>query len=235
MGGPARRRITFPTGGRAWAVEWPPDGNGDALVAALGLGPPRPTVVLNGTTATLDEGVAALLGPAGLAGLAAEDGLAVVTGGTDAGVFSLLGRAVADPAVPLVGVAPAGRVTWPGRATAPPDGAVPLEPHHTHFALVDGDAWGDETPVLLALAATLSRGAGSVAVVCGGGPITRQEALGHARAGRPIVVVAGSGRVADELAAGQLLLAERGARLIVCPLSAGPAALVEAVRAALAN
>jgi len=236
---PARRRITFPTGGTAWAVDWPADGDGegDALVTALGLAPPRPTVVLNGTTATLDDGVADLLGADGLAGVAAEDGLALVTGGTDAGVFALLGRALASPKIPLVGVAPAGLVTWPGRAPgrgqpADEDGAVPLEPHHTHFVLVDGRAWGDETPVLLAVAAALSRGSSSVAVVCGGGPVTRQEILGHARADRPIVVVAGSGRVADQLVAGEILPAPP-ARVTVSPLAAGPAGLAEAVRAAL--
>jgi hypothetical protein len=78
---------------------------------------------------------------------------------------------------------------------------VPLEPHHTHFVLVDGDAWGDETPALLALAGALARLAPSVAVICGGGAVTRTEVAGHQRAGRPIVAVAGSGRVADELPA----------------------------------
>jgi hypothetical protein len=38
-----------------------------------------------------------------------------------------------------------------------------------------------------------------VAVICGGGAVTRAEVAGHQRAGRPIVAVAGSGGVADEL------------------------------------
>jgi sulfur carrier protein ThiS len=167
-------------------VEARPDATGDDLLAALGLPAPRATLVLNGTTAERDPRMAEVL--ADLAGAAVRERLTVVTGGTDAGVFSLFGAAMAEPTAPLVGVAPRGR-----------DG-VPLEPHHTHVVLVDGDAWGDETPALLALAEALARLGPSVAVICGGGPVTRAELAGHQRAGRPIVAVAGSGGVADELA-----------------------------------
>jgi SLOG in TRPM, prokaryote/SMODS and SLOG-associating 2TM effector domain 1 len=78
----------------------------------------------------------------GLARVVSEERLTLITGGTDAGVFSLLGAGLGDhsPAA-SVGVAPAGRVTWPGRTDAAPD-AVPLEPHHSHFALVEGEEWG---------------------------------------------------------------------------------------------
>jgi hypothetical protein len=58
--------------------------------------------------------------------------------------------------------------------------------------------------------------------------VTRAEVAGHVRAGRPVVVLAGSGRFADELAG-----AHDGPHVTVCPLSAGPAALVEAVLAVL--
>jgi hypothetical protein len=233
-----RYGIAFPTGITARAVDSPRECAGEALAAALGLSAPRPTVVVNGTAAELDPSLAAaataVLGPAGLAGLAATEGLTLVTGGTDAGIFSVLGRSMADRSVPLIGVAPRNLVTWPGCGPpGPRPGAIPLEPHHSHFVLVDGAAWGDETPALLALAAALGTGdgAGSVAVICGGGPVTRTEALGHAKAGRPMLVLAGSGRFADELAAAPL----PGARITVCPLAAGPAALIEAVVAALGD
>jgi TRPM family ion channel len=229
-----RYGIVFPTGITARAVDSPPGCAGPALASALGLAGGRPTIVVNGTATELDPslapGVAAVLGPPGLAALAATERLVLVTGGTDAGIFSILGQSVADRSVPLVGVAPRDLVTWPGCGPpGPRPGAIPLEPHHSHFVLVDGAAWGDETPALLALAAALSDGAGSVAVICGGGPVTRNEALGHARAGRPMVVLAGSGRFADELAAAPL----PGARITVCPLAAGPDSLVDALLAAL--
>ncbi|MDP1804901.1 MAG: hypothetical protein Q8K72_07035 [Acidimicrobiales bacterium] len=176
-------------------VEARADAGGDELLAALGLPAPRATVILNGTTAECDPALAGVLGE--LAAAARRERLTVVTGGTDAGIFALFGAAMGDePTAPLVGVAPRDRA------------GVALEPHHTHYVLVDGDAWGDETPALLALAGALGRLAPSVAVICGGGPLTRTEVAGHQAAGRPIVAVAGSGGVAGELAgvaAGELV------------------------------
>jgi SLOG in TRPM, prokaryote len=154
-------------------------------VAGLELPAPRATVILNGTTAECDPALAGVLGE--LAAAVTRERLTVITGGTDAGIFHLFGAAMAEATAPLVGVAPQNRE------------GVPLEPHHTHAVLVEGDDWGVETPVLLALADALSRRAPSVAVICGGGSVTRLEVAGHQQAGRPIVAVAGSGGVADEL------------------------------------
>jgi hypothetical protein len=165
-------------------VEARADAGGDELLAALGLPAPRATVVLNGTTAECDPAVAGVL--AELAAAVKRERLTVVTGGTDAGIFRLFGAAMTEPTAPLVGVAPRHRA------------GVALEPHHTHFVLVEGDAWGDETPALLALAGALGSLAPSVAVICGGGEGTRAEVAGHRRAGRPILAVAGSGGAADE-------------------------------------
>lgn len=232
-------------------METPPDTGGDELLAALRLPPPTGTIVVNGSVATLEEGLserlAAVVGSNGLAGTVEREGLTAVTGATDAGIFSILGRAMAGGPAPLVGVAPRRLVTWPGRLPVGlrwlDRGRVPLEPHHSHFVLVDGHEWGDETPALLALARALNVLAPSVALLCGGGPVTRNEVLGHVRDGRPVVVVAGSGRFADELAAA--LNGHRGdhdaeveeiltnGRLTVCPLSDGAPALVGAVCAAL--
>jgi hypothetical protein len=169
-------------------IEARADAGGDELLAALGLPAPRATVILNGTTAECDPGVAGVLGD--LATAVMRERLTVVTGGTDAGIFTLFGAEMAEPTAALVGVAPRNRA------------GVALEPHHTHFVLVEGDAWGDETPALLALAGALGRLAPTVAVICGGGEGTRTEVAGHRRAGRPIVAVAGSGGVADELPEG---------------------------------
>jgi hypothetical protein len=248
---PRQRTIAFADGATAHLLETPPDTGGDELLAALRLPPPRGTIVVNGSVAALERGLgerlAAVVGSDGLAGAVESEGLTAVTGATDAGIFAILGRAMAGGPSPLVGVAPRRLVTWPGRLPAGlrwlDRGRVPLEPHHSHFVLVDGREWGDETPALLALARALHVLAPSVALVCGGGPVTRREVLGHVRDGRPVVVVAGSGRFADELAAA--LNGHRGdhdvgmdeivaqGRLTVCPLSEGAPALVDAVHAAL--
>ena len=166
-------------------VEARADAGGDELLAALDLPAPRATVILNGTTAECDPALAGVL--TALAGAAIRERLTVVTGGTDAGIFHLFGAAMREPTAPLIGVAPRHRE------------GVPLEPHHTHAVLVEGDDWGVETPALLALSDALGRLAPSVAVICGGGAVTRREVQGHLRARRPLIAVAGSGGVADEL------------------------------------
>jgi hypothetical protein len=225
---------------------------GDELVAALGLPPPRGLLVLNGSTTPLDHSPHAQRKDfaRGLAAFVAVETLTVVTGGTAAGMFALLGEAVGEPTAPLVGVAPAGAVTWYGAPPRPspepeppePEDAVALEPHHTHFVLVQGQQWGDETPAMLALAGALGRSGGSVAMLYGGGAISRRETLGHVRAGRPVCVIEGSGRLADELVAvlrgaapGDDLMEEIVAtgdvRIVNVAASAG--ALAEVLRAAL--
>jgi hypothetical protein len=177
---------------------------GSRIVQQLDLPPVRGVVVLNGGTIELDgereARLRALLGD-GLAAVVKEDGLTVVTGGTDAGVFALFGAALGDgSSVSAVGVAPLERVRWPGRDTAGDD-AVPLEPHHSHVVLVDGREWGDETGTMMRLVGALAAGVPSLAVLAGGGAIARRELLAHVRAGRRVVVLAGSGRLADDVAA----------------------------------
>src|SRR4051794_11570919 len=189
------REIDLGGGRTAVAVDAPPDVAGADAAAALGIPRPRALVVLNGGPAELAPGLRAALRQSlgdGVARVAVDERLTVVTGGTDAGIFALFGEALGDgrPAA-CVGVAPEGLVS--------PDG-VRLEPHHTHFLLVRGDEWGVETDAMLELTAALGRDCPSIVVVAGGGEGARREVLAHVRAGREVAVLAGSGRLADELA-----------------------------------
>lgn len=124
---------------------------------------------------------------------------AVVDGGTDTGVMQLMGRARAESRrdFPLVGVIPSTLAALPGRP-AHAD-AAQVEPNHTHFVLVPGDTWGDEGPWLARLAEMI--GDRSATVLVNGGEISRHDAELCVQAGRPLIVLAGSGRTADALAA----------------------------------
>jgi SLOG in TRPM, prokaryote len=239
--GLARQTITFTGGRRALAVMAPTDVSGVDAVAALQLEPPRALIVLVGSTSKLPAGVAATLRSSlgeGLAHLTAREHLTVVTGGTDAGIVALFGRALSgQPTTPCVGVAPAGAVTWPGRLEREAGRSVQLEAHHTHFLLVEGAEWGVETPALIALAATLAAACPSVAVVAGGGEGARNEVLEQIRGGREVLVLAGTGRFADELARAMTdgnvdpQTAEAAASGLVTVLDlADPRALAEQVR-----
>lgn len=234
---PARRRVSVVFAGRDAA---PTD-----VVSALDVPAPRGVLVLNGGTAGFPPEVEARLASMladGVARVATEEGLTVITGATDVGVFKLFGAGLEDRALGVcIGVAPAELVTWPGRHPAA-DGAAPLEPHHSHFVLVDGDEWGDELQTMMRLTALLGAEAPSLAVVAGGGEGTRRELVAHAHAGREVVVLGGSGGLADEVAAvaagrasgdAEVVQALGGGRITVLGLDAGPEQLGDVIRSHL--
>jgi hypothetical protein len=134
----------------------------------------------------------------GLAPAIEQAGAVALDGGTDSGIMGLLGRARASAGgFPLVGVAAEGTVALPG-GNAGAD-AARVEPHHTHLLLVPGGSWGDETPWIARTAAALSGGAPAVTVLINGGDVTYADAARSIEDGRPVIVVEGSGRAADEV------------------------------------
>ncbi len=175
---------------------------------ALGLCRPRPTLVIIGGASKLSDvdfaRVEDMFGGV-LAPLAEARGLTVVDGGTDAGVMRLIGQAreALGGTFPLVGVAPIGLVDLPEyrHSGLTSEEACPLEPHHTHCLLVPGNSWGDESSWISAVATHLSGVCGSAAVLTNGGEITWKDAAANTSVGRAVVVIAGSGRTADVIAA----------------------------------
>ena len=169
----------------------------------LGLGDARPTLVLVGGAQGIDEDEAARLKPffAELARTADNLGAAVVDGGTDAGVIRLLGRARAESggSFPLVGVV-AGALVAPPGAAAGGEGA-PLEPHHSCFVLVPGRRWGDEVVWIARVAELLAGDRPSLTLLVNGGDVSFDDVTESVKAGRPVLVVGGTGRAADALAA----------------------------------
>ena len=173
-------------------------------VAELNLGGPRPVVVLVGGADGLGDAQLARLRPLfeeGLAPLADALGACVIDGGTDTGVMGLIGQARAKlgASFPLIGVSARGTVL---RLAARQPSMTPLAGASSHHAvLVPGSRWGEESPWLAAIASQLAGDAPSVTVVINGGEVTFDDAARSVEAGRPVLVVAGSGRAADAMAA----------------------------------
>jgi hypothetical protein len=180
----------------------------DVPLARLGLRRPASVLVVSGTTADLEPKLAESLLPmlAGAVAVAAEHEVAVVTGGTDAGVFHLLGLALSSTALRprvVVGVAPDGLVTSEGPSGPGPEsveGRVPVAPQLSVLVRVPGDSWGDETAALSAVVGRISGNSRVVVLLAGGGDVSRRELVEHLAAGRSVVVVAGTGRLADAVA-----------------------------------
>ena len=209
----------------------------------LGINVPSPVLAVIGTTTDLDSALDAQLLPAVLAAVdvVARSRAVFVTGGTDAGVFHLLRMAIAvassSPAG-VVGVAPDGLISTDDTPASPD--RVDVDPGLTALVRVKGEHWGDETPMLSRVVTELAAPGRAAVLLLGGGDGARVEVREHLRQRRPIVVLGGSGRLADEIAAGiagrddeelGALLASGDVRIV--PLSAGPDALRDRLGAIL--
>jgi hypothetical protein len=185
--------------------------------------------------------------------LAMERRIAVGDGGTKAGIMEAAGtaRRASGRAFPLIGVAPAREI--------PPAGKTPLDPNHSHVVAVDDTAlaageagWGSETATMYWLFGQIAEGRPSVAVVANGGGITLAEIDANVDAGRPTILIEGSGRAADAVitlvrgtmpAEGEVALMQNKAReaklnrrpelFRVVSITKGAPGLLEALRAAL--
>lgn len=150
-------------------------------------------------------------------------GVAVIDGGTDAGVMRLMGRArrAAGASFPLIGVAARGTVALPGTGAVSAPDAVAPEEHHSHLILVPGERWGDESRWLSSTATAVAAGKPSVTLLANGGAISVSDALTSLDAGRAVIVLAGTGRVADAVAgAGEARSVDRSiARIAASPLT----------------
>jgi hypothetical protein len=187
------RTICLPGGAAARSIQVPRGVDARRVVAALELPAARAVLVLNGGADSLDPQVREPLAHlfAAVARAAVEERITMVTGATRSGIFGLFGEALAEqggPAAPCIGVTVAGRA-----------GPEYLEPHHSHFVLVEGDAWGDETPVMYRLVAVLAGGRPSLALFAGGGEGALEEMLHNVAQERDIILLEGSGGVADTL------------------------------------
>jgi SLOG in TRPM, prokaryote len=130
----------------------------------------------------------------------------VICGGTDMGVMAEIGqmRLQNHYTFPLVGVAPEKLVTWPD---GPPSTKFlwlgkerwPLEPHYSHFILVPGSQFGDESPWIVDAATILSKGHQAVTILINGGEVSRKDIELSLERGRQVIALSRTGRLADEL------------------------------------
>lgn len=128
--------------------------------------------------------------------------VAVVDGGTNSGVMQLMGdaRVASHAGFALIGVTARATVALSQTERSDSD-KVTLEPHHTHVLLVPGNSWGDESPWLTHVATVVADGQPSATLVVNGGDITYDDIANGVAVGRPALVLAGTGRTADAIAA----------------------------------
>ena len=129
-----------------------------------------------------------------IAKLAEETQSVVVDGGTQAGIMTEIGRQRKrnNFSFPLVGV------VFDSLLMQEEPQSI-LDSNHTHFFLVPGDDWGDESAWISKIATTISGNERSVTILVNGGKISRTDVEYSLLENRPTVIMRGTGRLADEI------------------------------------
>ncbi|MEO0350931.1 MAG: hypothetical protein AAF282_12885 [Cyanobacteria bacterium P01_A01_bin.15] len=203
---------TFANGQLAKILKVCDDTGYENALSTVGLHGPVPTLlVIGGASHMTPESQAKLLQffNSALATLSEQRGITVLDGGTDAGVIHMMGQARHNISgqFNLVGVAPLNRVISPiGERRLPTANdqdypPVDLEPHHTHFFLVPGDSWGSESQWLAKFSSVLAGHFPSITLLINGGQVSLKDLRLNLELGRQVTIVAGSGRLADTVAA----------------------------------
>ncbi len=130
----------------------------------------------------------------------------IICGGTDMGVMAEIGQVRWQNRYefPLIGISPEELVTWPGGPYSTKflwwgTKRWQLEEHYSHFILVPGRHFGEESPWIVETAAILSKGRRSVTILINGGDVSRTDIELSLEHGRPVIALSGTGRLADEL------------------------------------
>ncbi|MCA9892836.1 MAG: hypothetical protein KC615_07615 [Anaerolineae bacterium] len=218
--------IHFPDGRFAPAVQVKQDDDPQMIIDLFNLLVPCPALFISGGAGSMTpEDITATrdIIADGIAEFAEQHKLAVVDGGTDSGVMQMLGQVRRERRYrfPLIGVAPIGRVSYPGHES--PDHDAILHEGHSHFVLVEGNDWGDESQMLVDMVRKLSRSKPSLGILINGGNIAEKDVYIATTQGEnsiPMIVLEGSGRKADEIATA-LSTGETESKIIKAIISGG--------------
>jgi len=74
-----------------------------------------------------------------------------------------------------------------------------LDPNHTHFFLIPGQDWGDESVWISKIATRVAGEKKSITILVNGGKISRTDVEYSLMENRPTFVMRGTGRLADEI------------------------------------
>ena len=204
-------------------------------LAELDLKVPSPVIVLVG--GEIDEQHADVTRRAiqAVSRIAEDMNAAIICGGIDMGIMAEIGqmRSRNSYKFPLIGITPEELVTWPG---GPRNTKFlwmgkqrwQLEPHYSHFILVPGSEFGNESPWIGDAATLLSKGHRSVTILINGGEVSRKDIALSLGNGRPVIALSRTGRLADNLAREP----ERDKLIMIIPANAEQR-IVEAIEAAL--
>jgi hypothetical protein len=137
-----------------------------------------------------------------IARLAEETHSVVVDGGMQAGVMAEIGKQRNQKkfSFPLIGVASEG-------LSLKEDPDFVFDPNHTHFFLVPGENWGDESAWISKIATAIAADKKSITILVNGGQISKSDVGYSMLEDRPAFVMRGTGRMADNITLGEKIIA----------------------------
>jgi len=129
-----------------------------------------------------------------VARLAEETQSVVVDGGTQAGIMTEIGKQRKQKkfSFPLIGVVFDSLIMQEEAKSI-------LDPNHTHFFLIPGENWGDESAWISKIATAIAEDHKSITILVNGGDISKTDVEYSLLENRPTVVMRGTGRMADEI------------------------------------
>lgn len=199
------QKMEFPTRQVLCVFPTQPADLGQAL-SELHLNESYPVIVLIGGEIDAPQADATRQAIQTIARIAHDMNALIICGGTDMGIMAEIGQIHSKRGYtfPLVGIAPEELVTWKdGPASTKKlwwgKQRWQLEPHYTHFILVPGSKFGDESPWIVASAALLSKDHRAVTVLINGGEVSRKDIDLSLKEGHPVIALSRTGRLADEL------------------------------------
>jgi hypothetical protein len=228
------QKIDFPNQQVPGVFPEEPQDLSEAL-AELHLDESYPVIVLIGGQIDASHADATRQGIHTIARIAHDMNALVICGGTDMGVMAEIGQVHSRKGYtfPLLGITPEDLVTWKDGPSSTKflwwgKQRWQLEPHYTHFILVPGSKFGDESSWIVATATLLSKGHRSVTVLINGGEVSRQDIDLSLKDGRPVIALSRTGRLADELSRDP----ERNKMISIAPANADQR-ILDLIQAAL--
>ena len=137
-----------------------------------------------------------------IAELAEETQSVVVDGGTQAGIMKEIGKQRKQNkfSFPLIGVVFDSLLMKENPESI-------LDPNHTHFFLIPGEDWGDESAWISKIATAIAGDKKSITVLVNGGNISKTDVQDSLLENRTAVAMRGTGRMANEITLGEQVLA----------------------------
>jgi hypothetical protein len=198
------RQISLKRGVSVRAVNISEEKEIPAALTQLEIPHPKPVIVLVGGAGGIGWWDKFPMGRAIriVARLAEQTGSVVVDGGTQAGIMKEIGRQRKRNkySFPLIGV------VFDSLLMKEEPESI-LDPNHTHFFLIPGEDWGDESAWISKIATVIARDKKSITVLVNGGQISRTDVGYSTLEDRPTFVMRGTGRMADNITLGEKIIA----------------------------